>query len=159
MRPEVAAAMAEASAYSVDMAVLQAHASDAIAAATGAEAGYVTSGAAAGLLIGTAACVTGLDAAAMARLPDTAGLQNEVVVARSQRNGYDHAVRTAGVELVEVGLPDRALGRRGARRRALGDRRGDHATRTAAVFYVASRRRAPAARATSWRSPTPPACR
>jgi seryl-tRNA(Sec) selenium transferase len=132
------AAMAEASTFSVDMAVLQAHASDAIAAATGAEAGYVASGAAAGLLIGTAACVTGLDAAAMAQLPDTAGLKNEVVVARSQRNGYDHAVRTAGVKLVEVGLPDRASGA-GVRDAEPWEITAAISERTAAVFYVASR--------------------
>lgn len=138
MRPEVTAAMAEAASAPVDMAVLQAHASDVIAAATGAEAGYVTSGAAAGLLVATAACVTGLDASAMARLPDVAGLKNEVIVARSQRNGYDHAVRTTGVRLVEVGLPDRASGA-GVRdaepweyATAIGDR-------TAAIFYVADR--------------------
>ncbi len=48
MRPEVTAAMAEAAKFCVDMADLQAHASAIIARETGAEAGYVTSGAAAG---------------------------------------------------------------------------------------------------------------
>ena len=138
MRPEIAAAMAEAAAASVDMAVLQAHASEVIAAATGAEAGYVTSGAAAGLLVGTAACVTGLDAAAMAGLPDVTGLKDEVVVARSQRNGYDHAVRTTGVRLVEVGLPDRASGA-GVRDAEPWEYAAAIGDRTAAVFYVASR--------------------
>ena len=74
-----------------------------IAAATGAEDGYVTAGAAAGLLLGTAACVAGLDPAAMDRLPDTRGLKSEVVVQRVHRNSYDHAVRTVGIRLVEVG--------------------------------------------------------
>ena len=58
---EVSAAMREASTACVDMTELQARASEIIASVTGAEAGYVTSGAAAGLLLGTAACVTGLD--------------------------------------------------------------------------------------------------
>jgi len=137
MRPEVPAAMAEAAAAPVDMAVLQAHASDVIAAATSAEAGYVTSGAAAGLLVGTAACVTGLDASAMARLPDVTGLKDEVVVARSQRNGYDHAVRTVGVRLVEVGLPDRASGA-GVRDAEPWEYAAAIGDKTAAVFYVAS---------------------
>ncbi|MGH6719802.1 MAG: aminotransferase class V-fold PLP-dependent enzyme, partial [Alphaproteobacteria bacterium] len=97
MHPEVAQAMAEASRHCVDMAELQAAASAAIAEATGAEAGLVTSGAAAALLLGTAACVAGLDPTRMSRLPETAGMKNEVIVARSQRNFYDHAVRTAGV--------------------------------------------------------------
>ncbi len=47
MRPEVTAAMAEAAGHCVDMAELQAHASQVIAGVTGAEAGYVASGAAA----------------------------------------------------------------------------------------------------------------
>src|ERR1051326_7400935 len=48
---EVTAAMTEAAGYCVDMAELQASASKVIAAATCAEAGIVTSGAAAGLLL------------------------------------------------------------------------------------------------------------
>ena len=86
MRAEVAEAMVEASKASVEMAELQARASEIIAEITGAEAGLVTSGAAAALLLGTAACVTGLDAGRMNRLPDTDGMANEVVMARSQRN-------------------------------------------------------------------------
>lgn len=110
MRPEVAAAMAEAAQSSVDIAALQAAAGREIAAATGAEAGYVTAGAAAGLMLGAAACVTGLDPARIERLPDTSGMRNECVIARSQRNMYDHAVAQAGLSLVEVGIPDRYSG-------------------------------------------------
>ena len=110
MRSEVAEAMVEASQHCVDMAELQARASEIIAAQTRAEAGLVTSGAAAGLLLGTAAAVTRLDTGRMNRLPDTSNMPNEVVVVRSQRNLYDHAVRTVGVRLIEVGLPDRYAG-------------------------------------------------
>ncbi|MBK9609533.1 MAG: hypothetical protein IPO58_25275 [Betaproteobacteria bacterium] len=46
----------------------------------------------------------------MNRLPDTRGMKNEVVVARSHRNFYDHAVRAAGVSLVEAGISDRYSG-------------------------------------------------
>ena len=95
--------MAAASHSFVRIEDLQVAAGRVIAAATGAAAGYVTAGAAAGLLLGTAACVAGLDPAAMDRLPDTRGLKNEVVVQRVHRNSYDHAVRTVGVRLVEVG--------------------------------------------------------
>src|ERR671919_2396247 len=122
MRPEVAEAMVEASQHCVEMAELQARASEIIAEITGAEAGLVTSGAAAGLLLGTAACVTGLDSGQMNRLPETAGVANEIVMVRSQRNFYDHMIRAVGVRLVEVGLPDRYAGA-GSRRRSLGDRR------------------------------------
>ena len=67
MRAEVAEAMRQASEWCVDIAELQARAGEIIAEVTGAEAGYVTSGAAAGLLLGTAACVTGLDPGKMNR--------------------------------------------------------------------------------------------
>ena len=107
---EVTAAMTDAAGYCVDMAELQAGASKVIAELTGAEAGIVTSGAAAGLLLGTAACITGLAPGKMGRLPDTRGAKSEVIMVRSQRNFYDHAVRTTGARIVEVGLPDRYAG-------------------------------------------------
>ena len=110
MHPEVAGAMVEASQHCVEMAELQARASEIIAEITGAEAGLVTAGAAAGLMLGAAACITGLDAGRMNRLPDTTGMANEIVMVRSQRNFYDHVIRAAGARLVEVGLPDRYAG-------------------------------------------------
>ena len=140
---EVTAAMREAAAYCVDMAELQAAASRIIAGITGAEAGIVTSGAAAGLLLGTAACVTGLDPGKMARLPDTAGMKNEAIMVRSQRNFYDHAVRAAGVRIVEVGLPDRVAGAgvRDAEPWEIAEAIGPA---TAAVVYVANGNARPA---------------
>ncbi len=108
--PAVRAAMAEAMGLCVDIVDLQAAASAHIAGVTGAEAGLVTGGAAAGLLLGTAACIARLDPARMARLPDLDGPTPEAVMARSQRNQYDHAIRAAGVRIVEVGLPDRYAG-------------------------------------------------
>src|SRR5215217_1747432 len=103
MVPEVLAAMAEAAAAFVPLDDLQARAGEIIAEVTGAEAGYVVTGAAAGLSLGVAACVAGMDVAAMDRLPDTSGLQDEVVVQRGHRNAYDHAIRAVGVRMVEVG--------------------------------------------------------
>ena len=136
MRPEVAAAMVEASQACVDIAELQAAASRIIAAATGAKAGYVASGASACLLIGAAACITGLDPGRMARLPDTTGMKNQCVMVRSQRNFYDHAIRAAGLKIVEVGLPDRYAGAgvRDAEAWEIDDAITDD---TACVFYVA----------------------
>ncbi|MFT3989499.1 hypothetical protein [Aestuariivirga sp.] len=136
MRREVADAMVEASHACVDIAALQAAASREIAAVTGAEAGYVASGASACLLLATAACIAGHDLSAMARLPDTASLKNEVVMARSQRNFYDHAVRAAGARIVEVGLPDRFAGA-GVRDAEGWEIDAAISERTAAVFYVA----------------------
>ena len=95
--------MAEAAASHVVMDELQQAAGAVIAEVTGAEAGYVVAGAAAGLTLATAACVAGMDPAAMDRLPDTTGLRNEVVVQRGHRNAYDHALRAAGITFVEAG--------------------------------------------------------
>ena len=118
------------------MARLQGRASEIIAEGTVAEAGMVTAGASAGLLLGTAACLAGLDPARMNRLPDTTGVRDEAVVARSQRNFYDHAVRAAGARLVEVGLADRfsGAGVRDAEPWEIDDAIGE---RTACVFFVA----------------------
>ena len=136
MAPEVSAAMAAASQSCVDIAELQAAACVVIAKHTGAEAGYVTSGAAAGLLLATAACVTGLDPSKMNRLPDTTGMKNRVVMARSHRNFYDHAVRSVGIELVEVGISDRYSGA-GVRDAEPWEYAAAIDENTAAVFYVA----------------------
>lgn len=103
MAPEVLTAMNEASAAFVHIDELQAKAGATIAEITGAEAGYVTTGAAAALTLGTAACLAGMDVSKMDRLPDTTGMKNEVVVQKGHRNAYDHAVRAAGVTFVEVG--------------------------------------------------------
>ena len=107
MHPAAAAAMVEAARESVPLDRLQDAASRLIAGVTGAEAGYVTAGAAAGLTLSAAACVAKLDIGIMDRLPDTGGLPNEIVVSREQRNGYDHALRAAGARLVEVGMNER----------------------------------------------------
>jgi L-seryl-tRNA(Ser) seleniumtransferase len=103
MAPEVLAAMNDAAASFVHIDELQAKAGAVIADITGAEAGYVTTGAAAALTLGTAACLAGMDVSKMDRLPDTTGMKSEVVVQKGHRNAYDHAVRAAGITFVEVG--------------------------------------------------------
>jgi L-seryl-tRNA(Ser) seleniumtransferase len=110
MSDDVFAAMREAGSHYVDISELQTKASTIIAKYTGAEAGIVTSGAAAALTMATAACITGHDVAKMERLPDTDGMPNEVIMYRSHRNAYDHAVRAAGAKIREVGLNDRGAG-------------------------------------------------
>jgi len=136
MRPEVAAAMAEASQWCVDLAEVQGRASEILAEATGAEAGYVTAGASAALMLASAACLAGFDPAKMNRLPDTTGMANEVVVARSQRNMYDRAVAQAGARLVEVGIPDRFSGA-GVRDAQSWEYEAAINDKTAAILWVA----------------------
>ena len=103
MDPEVTTAMGEAARSFVRIGDLEDAASRIIAAATGAEAGYVTSGAAAGVTLATAAFLAGMDPDRMELLPDTGHHPNEVLVQRVHRNPYDHMVRAAGARLVEFG--------------------------------------------------------
>ena len=103
MPPEVLNAMEEASRHFVDLTELQAAVGERLAKLTRNEAAYVSAGAAAGLVLATAACIAGTDPAAIHQLPDLTGLKDEVVVHRAHRNGYDHAVRQVGAKLVEIG--------------------------------------------------------
>ncbi len=103
MAPEVTAAMVEASKHYVDLDELLAKSGGYVSRMLGVEAAYVTSGAAAGLVLCTAACVAGTDRSRMERLPDTRGMPNRVAIHRAHRNGYDQAIRQVGVELAEFG--------------------------------------------------------
>lgn len=135
VRPEAADAMREAARNFVRVSDLQARASDLIEEVTGAEAGYVASGASAALTLGAAACIAGNDLAAMARLPDTEGLPDEIVVPRTHRTGYDHALRVAGAEIVDVGANDVHLGT-GAADTELWELAAAITEDTAAVGYI-----------------------
>lgn len=101
--PEVADAMAEAAQSCVRIDELQEAAGRYLAEVTGAEAGYVTSGAAASLALAAAACLARYDVTAMDRLPDTADMANEIIIQRAHVTAYSHALRLPGTKLVEVG--------------------------------------------------------
>jgi L-seryl-tRNA(Ser) seleniumtransferase len=104
MSPEVVQAMVEASKHFVNLDDLQHAVGARLAELTRNEAAYVSSGAAAGLVLATAACITGTDPKAIQQLPDLTGLKNEVIIHKSHRNGYDHGVRQVGVKIVEIGF-------------------------------------------------------
>ncbi len=104
MPPPVVQAMSRAAESFIDLPELQRTVGDRIAALTTNEACYISSGAAGGITVAVAACITGTDPAKIARLPRTEGMKNEVIVHRCQRNGYDHAARATGATLVEIGL-------------------------------------------------------
>src|SRR5438034_11542456 len=110
MPEAVLEAFCAAARESVPLDELQAVASRTLAEATGAEAGLVTSGAAAALTLGTAAMLTGYDLGRIERLPKCDGFPDEFIVAREQRNGYDHAVRASGAKLIEVGFHEPVAG-------------------------------------------------
>jgi L-seryl-tRNA(Ser) seleniumtransferase len=102
MPPEVMEAMAYASRHFYRLGEVQDAVGKRIAELLGAEAAMVTSGAAGALTCGTAACLTGDDSKKIRQLPDLTGLKNEVLIQKSHRYGYDHAVTATGVRLVEV---------------------------------------------------------
>jgi D-glucosaminate-6-phosphate ammonia-lyase len=122
MWPEVVEAMAGARTSCVDVRELLDAASAEISKHTHAEASYVVSGCAAGLMAGAAAILSGDDKRRMMQLPHTFDSQgkprfkNEFIARRFGRLrdtegefeywGYAHAVRGAGAEFREVGDAD-----------------------------------------------------
>jgi len=145
MAPEVMEAMRQASLACVDMAQLQAAACRVIRKATGAEAGIVTSGASAAVLLGAAACLAGLDPGRMNQLPEVADGRREFVVVRSQRNMYDRALVVAGGRIVEVGIPDRFSGP-GVRDAGVWEIEDAINKNTAGVYYLAVKQSRPGLR-------------
>jgi uncharacterized pyridoxal phosphate-dependent enzyme len=101
--PRVKEAMERAERNYVEMRELLERSGEIIAELLGAEAAYVTPGAAAAMALGTAACITGDDIDKMARLPDTAGLKNKVLIQSKQHYAYERATTIVGTKLVEVG--------------------------------------------------------
>ena len=103
MPPEVQAAVALAATQPVHLNELLVASGEYLAKRLRCQAALVTSGAAAALTLGTAACVTVGNSEAILNIPtDMAGLKNEVLVQKTHRYDYDHAVRNAGVRFVEV---------------------------------------------------------
>jgi D-glucosaminate-6-phosphate ammonia-lyase len=117
-RPEVVAAMHEASGFFVQYDELAFGIGRRLSELTKAEWGLVSAGCAAGIKHVTAACVTGGNPEKLVRIPDLAGFEkSEVVIPRSSRNQYDHAIRNIGVKIITVETPedlDRALNSRTA---------------------------------------------
>jgi L-seryl-tRNA(Ser) seleniumtransferase len=102
MHPEVMQAIDYSSKYFVHLLELHDAVGRRIAALIGCEAAMVSSGAASALTLGTAACMTGTNQELIRRLPDTTGMKTEVIIQKSHRYGYDHAVRDCGIRYVEV---------------------------------------------------------
>ena len=129
--PEVIAAATEALATNCEIDELQSAACRVIAKATGAEAGCVTSSASSGIAIAVAACMTGADLSKIARLPDTEGLANEVVLQQAHDVNFgapiSQMIRVAGARVIRIGTANHC------------DEfhlRGALSERTAAVLYV-----------------------
>ena len=103
LRPEAMDVMSKAATVMVDLNDLNRKAGEIIAEITGAEAGFVSSGAAGGLVLQAAACMAGSDPASMRQLPKTRGLKNEIIIHNSHRFPYDQCYGAAGARLVGIG--------------------------------------------------------
>jgi L-seryl-tRNA(Ser) seleniumtransferase len=108
MSEEVLQTMAQAAKAFVDLDELLQKAGQRIADILGADSAFITSGAAAGMTIATAACIAGTDLARIERLPYSEGMKNEIVALKCHRVPYDQAIRQAGGRFVEVGYVKRS---------------------------------------------------
>jgi D-glucosaminate-6-phosphate ammonia-lyase len=101
--PQVRAAMEAACQKNVQMDELAEAVGRRLAEITGAEWGMVSAGCAAGLKHVTAGCVAGGNPEKLIRIPDLTGFdKTEVIIPRSSRSVYDHAIRNIGVKVVMV---------------------------------------------------------
>jgi len=102
MPPEVMAAINYASKQFVPLTELHDRVGERIATLVKAEAAMVSAGAASAMTLGTAGVLTGGDPQKIVDLPNLTGMKTEVIMQKSHRFGYDHAVRNCGVKIVEV---------------------------------------------------------
>jgi len=103
MPDEVQAAVALAAKKPVHLLELQEAAGDYLAKKLRCGGALVTSGASAGLTLGTAACITMGNKDAIINIPtNLSSLKNEVIVQKAHRYEYDHAMRNCGAKVVEV---------------------------------------------------------
>ena len=131
--PEVREAVSAILAMSVEIDELQAAACRVIARSTGAEAGCVTSSCSSGLAIAAAAAMTGPDLARVARLPDTEGLRDEIVLPLAHDINFgapiSQMIRLSGAKVVRVGTANHC---------DVLHLRGELGPKTAALFFVDS---------------------
>jgi L-seryl-tRNA(Ser) seleniumtransferase len=108
MPPEVVQAMVEAAANYVPLVTLQQRAGERIAELAGVEAALVSAGAAGGITLAVAGCLTGADPARIQLLPDASSMPNEVIVLTGGRPNYMYqAAEAGGARLVHVGTAER----------------------------------------------------
>lgn len=104
MPPEVHRAMERASEHYVEIVELQRAVGARLAKFVDVEAAMVCSGSAACIAQATAACIAGMDTDKIYRLPDTAGMKNEVII--THRSPWDRGIALTGAKLVVVSSLD-----------------------------------------------------
>ncbi len=95
----VARAQAEAARSHVDIESLRRRAGELVATRTGAEAASITPGAAAGIAIAVAACITGKQLDRVLRVPDTEGLRRRVLLQAGHDINFGASVR----QMIQLG--------------------------------------------------------
>lgn len=103
MPQQVLDAMVDASRSFISLHELQQKAGERVAKLTKNEGAFITTGAAAGIVLSILACRTRGDLAEIQRIIDGNAKRSEVIMFAGQRIPYDSNIRVAGSELVTVG--------------------------------------------------------
>lgn len=102
MPGEVLEAMNAAAGSFIDLPLFQTRVGDRIAELTRNDAAFVSSGAAAGIVLAVATLMAAPNAPDPTAYPSLKGIsRNEAIVFTSQRNGYDFAIAQTGASVVE----------------------------------------------------------
>ena len=103
MPDQVQAAISAAAQKPVHLMELHKAAGEYLAKRLRCEGALVTSGAAAGIKLATAACMTRGNKSAIINIPtEMQGLKNEVIVQKAHHYDYDHAIQDCGARFVDV---------------------------------------------------------
>ena len=104
MPPQVIEAMVEASQQFIPLNQFQEKAGEHIAALIDAEAAFICAGAASGMMLAGAACLTGENRTATEKLPDVGDRPNEFVISLVDSHTYIHqGFRVCGGSLAKAG--------------------------------------------------------
>ena len=104
MPPQVQAAVAKAAKHPVRLAELQSKAGEYLAKRLQCESAMVTAGASSALTLGTAACIAVMNDSPREVVPMKVPTlpRNEVLIQKTHRYSYDHAIENCGTKFVEV---------------------------------------------------------
>ncbi len=129
MSREVLESMKEISEIFVDLYEVQRILGKKIAVLTKNQGAYITNGAAGGLMLAAAVCMSKGSMYRYKKFPDTGNESDEVILLHCQHNAYDKAIQSSGAKIVEIGDSDETLEF---------ELEGAINERTAAVFYFVS---------------------
>ncbi|MFT5369705.1 MAG: putative pyridoxal phosphate-dependent enzyme [Candidatus Latescibacterota bacterium] len=111
MPVEALDAMREAAGSFIDLNDLVVKAGEYLAERIGVPAAFISCGAASGVQLSAAACLTGTDKEKLRQLPHTDGWKNEFVISLVDRHTYVHqGIEVCGGKLVRVGSEDAVTG-------------------------------------------------